>query len=188
MEGKVNMICRKCHREVPEGRFCALCGADQDPKRRRALKRANGTGTVYKLSGHRKRSWAAAKSSVIIGYFETRTAALEALNKLAGKDISDRFNMTFEDVYREWSAEHCKDLSKSSTDGYKRAYDLSESLHKRKFRDLRTKDFQPIIDGNKGKSHSTLSKIKILWTQMSDWAMREEIIYTDFAHYVKLPG
>ena len=37
------------------------------------------------------------------------------------------------------------------------------------------------------KSHSTVSKYKQLATQMSNWAMREEICVTNFAHYIKLP-
>lgn len=183
------MICRKCHREVPEGRFCVLCGADQDPppKKRRALRRPNGTGTVYKLSGRRKRPWAAAKSKVIIGYYETRTAALEAVNKLAGKDITERYNMTFEQVFREWKDEHYREVEESGKQQYDRAYDVFKSLHDKKFRTLRTADFQTVIDEHKEKSHSTVSKYKQLLTQMSKWALREEIITTNFASFVKIP-
>ena len=38
-----------------------------------------------------------------------------------------------------------------------------------------------------GKSHSTVGKYKQLITQMSNWAMREEICTTNFAKFVKLP-
>ena len=39
------MECRKCRGAIPDGsRFCALCGAEQNPvAKRKALKRANGT-------------------------------------------------------------------------------------------------------------------------------------------------
>lgn len=37
------------------------------------------------------------------------------------------------------------------------------------------------------KSHSTVSKYKQLITQMSKWAIREELITTNFASFVKLP-
>lgn len=56
--------------------------------------------------------------------------------------------------YMLCGAEHYKDLSKSSKDGYDRAYALSETLYKRKFRELRAKDFQAIIDASEGKSNS----------------------------------
>ena len=37
------------------------------------------------------------------------------------------------------------------------------------------------------KSHSTVSKYKQLITQMSQWAIREEICTTNFAKFVRLP-
>ncbi len=50
------MICRikKCGKEIPEeSSFCLYCGASQVAKKRRARKRANGEGSVYKMSGNR---------------------------------------------------------------------------------------------------------------------------------------
>ncbi|MBR3569442.1 MAG: site-specific integrase, partial [Oscillibacter sp.] len=44
-----------------------------------------------------------------------------------------------------------------------------------------------VMDAHTGKTHSTLSKYKQLLTQMSRWAMREEIVTTNFATYVRLP-
>lgn len=82
------MKCRKCRAEIPDGsKFCLSCGAKQIQEKRKTLKRANGTGTVYKLQGRRKRPWVAAKNKVVIGYYETKTAALEALNRLTGRSI-----------------------------------------------------------------------------------------------------
>ena len=52
------MQCRKCRAEIPDAsNFCNLCGAKQSLKsqRRKTAKRPNGTGTVYKLQGTRKR-------------------------------------------------------------------------------------------------------------------------------------
>ncbi len=61
------MKCKKCRGEIPDGsKFCMLCGARQEREKRKTLKRANGTGTVYKLQGRRKRPWAAAKNRTII--------------------------------------------------------------------------------------------------------------------------
>jgi len=41
------MICRKCSRTVPDGLYCAVCGAKQDMSRR-TKKRGNGQGTAIK--------------------------------------------------------------------------------------------------------------------------------------------
>lgn len=182
------MRCRKCGISIPdESKFCLSCGAKQTPGKRRPMKRPNGTGTVYKLQGRRKRPWVAAKNKVIIGYFETRTAALEALNKLAGRTIDEAYNMTFSQVFEAWKAEHYRDVTKSAQESYNHAFDLFKDLHGKKFRTLKTADFQSIIDRHMHKSYSMVSKLKQLLTQMSKWAMREEIITTNLASFVRLP-
>lgn len=182
------MKCRKCHAEIPENsKFCLACGVKQAKEPRKALKRANGTGTVYKLSGRRRRPWVAAKSKVIIGYYEKKTEALEALERLTGRDLTERYNMTFADVYDGWSAEHFKEIGPKGEETYKTAYKVFFGLHNRKFRELRTADFQAPIDAKGAISRSTAGKYKQLLTQMSQWAIREEISTTNFAKFVRLP-
>ena len=182
------MKCRKCRSEIPDGgKFCPHCGTRQDREPRKTLKRANGTGTVYKLQGRRRRPWAAAKSKTIIGYYETKTAALEALNRLAGRSLDERYNMTFADVFDAWKSEHYKEITDAGRASYNRAYDVFAPIHRKKFRELRTADFQTVLDPYMKQSHSTVSKHKQLLTQMSAWAVREELITTNFAKFVKLP-
>ena len=182
------MKCRKCRAEMPDdGKFCPYCGIRQDREPRKALKRANGTGTVYKLQGRRRKPWAAAKGNTIIGYYETKTAATEALNRLAGRSLDERYNMTFAEVFEAWKAEHYKEITDAGRASYNRAFDVFAPLHKKKFRELRTADFQAVLEPYMKQSHSTLSKHKQLITQMSAWAIREELITTNFAEFVKLP-
>lgn len=164
-----------------------MCGKKQVQERRKTAKRANGTGTVYKLSGRRRRPWIAAKNKVIIGYYERKTDAIEALEKLSGRSLDDRYNMTFSAVFDGWKEEHYKEVGKKGIEGYNRAYKVFTPLHNVKFRDLRTKDFQSVLDKYMDKSHSTVSKYKQLITQMSQWAIREEICTTNFAKFTRLP-
>lgn len=182
------MQCRKCRADIPDGgKFCPYCGTRQEREPRKALKRANGTGTVYKLQGRRRRPWIAAKNKTVIGYYETKTAALEALNRFAGRSLDERYNMTFADVFEAWKEEHYKEITDIGQASYNRAFDVFAPLHKKKFRDLRTADFQSVLDPYMKQSHSTVSKHKQLITQMSAWAMREELITTNFAKFVRLP-
>lgn len=183
------MNCVKCRAELQDGAlYCHKCGKKQTLEKKKALKRPNGSGTVYKLQGRRQRPWVAAKGKIIIGYYDTKTAALEALNRLAGQDITERYNMTFTDVYKAWKEEHYRDLTKAGQAQYDIAYkNVFCSLHDRKFRSLKTADFQAVIDQHMHKTHSTVSKYKQLITQMSKWALREEIITTNLAAFVKLP-
>ena len=183
------MICKKCKREIPsDANLCPYCGRRLAPDTRKALKRANGMGTVYKLQGQRlRRPWVAAKRRVILGYYDTKTAALEALERVAAMDLTEKYNMTFAQVFAAWKEEHYREITAAGIATYNRAFDVFKSLHERKFRALRTADFQRVMDAHAGKTHSTLSKYKQLLTQMSRWAMREEIITTNFATYVRLP-
>lgn len=182
------MVCIKCKADLPPGAiYCPMCGKKQAQEKRKALKRANGTGTVYKLHGRRTRPWVAAKNKVVIGYYSKKTDALEALERLTGKDLNERYNMTFAQVFQEWKTEHYKEIGEKGIASYDRAFQVFGPLHKKKFRDLRTGDFQSVLDIHMRKSHSTVSKYKQLITQMSQWAIREEISSTNFAKFVRLP-
>ena len=55
-----------------------MCGKKQPPKKRN---RPHGAGTVYKVSGPRRKAWAAARNKKLIGYFYTREDALKALER-----------------------------------------------------------------------------------------------------------
>lgn len=182
------MTCIKCRAELPEGAlYCPACGKKQVADARRALRRPNGAGTVYKLSGRRKRPWVAAKNRVIVGYFERKSDALAALDKLSGRSLDERYNLTFAQAFEDWRSEHYREIGDKGIESYDRAFAVCAALHGRKMRDLRTPDYQAVIDANAGKSHSTLSKYKQLMTQMGRWAVREELTTTNFATFVKLP-
>ena len=182
------MLCGKCKSKVPEGAaYCPSCGRRLSPDTRKPLKRANGMGTVYKLQGRRRRPWVAAKRRVLIGCYATKTEAAEALERVAAMDLSEKYNMTFAQVFEAWKQEHYREITKAGIATYDNSFRVFAELHNRKFRSLRTADFRRVMDAHTGKTHSTLSKYKQLLTQMSRWAMREEIVTTNFATYVRLP-
>lgn len=182
------MQCLKCKKEIPpDALFCPWCGRRQQPEARKALKRPNGTGSVYKLSGRRTRPWIATRSKVVVGYYAKKTEALEALARLQGRTLDERYNMTFADVYADWKLEHFRTIGPQGVESYTRAYDVFKPLHDKKFRTLRTADFQSIIDAHPELSYSSLSKYKQLCTQLARFAIRQEVCTTDFATFIKLP-
>lgn len=184
----MSTYCKSCKKEILDGSlFCPWCGKKQAAAPRKALKRPNGAGTVYKLSGRRAKPWVAVKNKIVVGYYEKKTDALSALEKLSGKDLDERYNMTFAEVFTKWKAEHYREIGEKGIETYERAYVIFKPLHDKKFRSLRTADFQAVIDQHMSKSHSTVNKYKQLITQMSTWAVREEICTTNFARFVKLP-
>ena len=182
------MQCIKCRAELPDGAvYCPACGKKQTSQQRKALKRPNGTGTVYKLSGRRKRPWVASKARVVIGYYETKTEALRALERVSEATVTDKYNMTFAEVYQAWNKEHYKKVGAKGKEQYERAYDVFKPLHDRKFRTLRKSDYQAVLEPHMSKSYSTVSKYKQLITQMSAWALDEDIITVNYASRVALP-
>lgn len=184
------MQCRKCREQLPEGAaFCPSCGTKQQTASKKHLKRPNGFGTIYKLSGRRRKPWAIRKDGQYLGAYETRTAALEALDKMAGTPVRDTYNYTFADVFKAWKPEHFPELTDAGRTQYEHDFDtIFKELHDRKFRELRTADFQAILDRYADRSVSTVNKYKQLLTQMGKWAMREEIVTANFASFCKLHG
>lgn len=184
-------LCKKCRAPLPENAvFCPMCGkrqAAQEPRRR--TRRPNGSGTVYKLSGRRRAPWVAVKGGEVIGYFETRTAALQELDRFACKSVSEFFNLTFSEVYERWKQEHFRRVGDKSIEGYEAAYAHCKALYGKKIRLLRTADYQAVIDAQaeKGRSRSLLEKDKLLMLKLSAWAIREEILTVNYAEYVTLP-
>lgn len=182
------MNCIKCGETLPQGAlFCPACGKRQTKIPRKSAKRPNGSGTVYRLQGRRSRPWVAAKNKVIVGYYPTKKDAVEDLERLSGQSLTERYNMTFAEVFEAWSAEHYHEVGPKAVEAYNRAFDVFAPLHDKLFRSLRTADFQAVLDPHMAKSHSTVNKYKQLLTQMSSWAIREELISTNFAKFVRLP-
>lgn len=151
-----------------------------------AQKRANGTGTVYKMAGKRAKPWAAQKSGVWVGAYPTREAATKALERLTDREITDEYNLTFRQIYERWQPEHSRKTGSSGMAGYAAAYKHCSSLYDQPFRKLRTEDFQAIITAQEeaGKSKSACEKLVQLFGQLSKWAIREGIATTNYAQFV----
>lgn len=182
------MICRntRCRAALPDDyAFCPLCGWKQTVERKARSRRPNGTGTVYRLSGGRTRPWVAKKDGVVLGYYQDRKTATEALERSQGRTLTEKINMTFAEVFTDWYAEAVRDVGDKSVEGYNVARAHFSDLDGRKFRELRTKDFQACVDAA-AQSRSMAAKMKMLVNQMSIYAVREEITVANHAQYVKI--
>lgn len=160
------------------------------------LRRANGLGTVYKLSGRRRRPWVAAINKRVIGYYEERTEALRALEGVVVNGFPDGYNDTLQDVYERWKDAHYRDLTAKGREGYEIAWKRLSPIYGRKMRSIKTIDFQKIIDAAvlkssdpanpKPLSRSGKEKIRQLCSQLCKQAMQDEIINRNFGEYIKL--
>lgn len=172
---------------MPSGaKFCPECGKKQI-QQRKYHKRPNGTGTVYKMPGNRSKPWAARRNGIYIGAWATRKEAQKALERLTDATVTDKYNMTFAQVYESWKPAHERTVSKGQMDCYTAAYKACPELHDQQFRKLRKSDFQAVIIKleESGKSKSSCEKVLQLFGQLSKWALDEEIIQTNHAKNVQ---
>ena len=189
------MQCIKCKKEIPDGSvYCNYCGKKQTAEKRRSRRRANGQGSVVKLSGKRTKPYAVTLPAQYnddgeckrsyYGYYETKTEALNALNAVISSGITDRINATLSDIYTEWSETTYKDLSEKSIKAYKTAYNQLKTLHDCKMREVKAKDVQDIVD-KLGKPESA-KKVRVLFSQLCKYAMSLDIITQNYSQFVKI--
>lgn len=161
------------------------------------MKRSNGTGNVSKLPGKRRKPWRARVTNgwnedtgtqlwTNLGTYRTRPEAEMAIGAYNKTGVIARPAMTLQDVYDEWSKEKYESgsLSKQTVDNYKAAWIHMSKLGHVKFTDLRSVHFSELQkDLSKVKSKSTVQKVRVLGTQLYDYAMDNQIVDRN---YVKL--
>lgn len=159
------------------------------------MKLPNGFGSVHKLSGKRRKPFIAQKTIgwsddgrqvyKVIGYFEKRQEALNALIEYNNNPYDLDNEITFSEVYDKWKNTKFNSISKSAINGYNAAFEISKQLHDIKFTEIKTITLQNVIDTcNKG--HGTLRKIKTLYNQLFKFAMQNDIVSKDYSTYVEI--
>lgn len=168
------------------------------------MKMPNGYGSVIKLGGKRRKPFAARITTdytVIgfnenggpitkqkykyLGYFEKRKDALECLAKYNVDPAAITNNITFEQLYEEWSNLKFEKVSKSTIINYQTVYGKCKAIYKKPFKDLRTEHFQRIIEENK---HLTMvNQYAMLFNQLYKYARKYDIEknYASFVEYPK---
>ena len=148
--------CPKCCENLPQGAiYCAFCGKKLGGTERKHLKRANGTGSVYKLPNGKY------KAVVVTGYttdetgfrhrhtrsgtFERRKDAIAALPQLMGESRPDkRRRMTFGQLYDAWLPTHR--AGKDTLNCYKAAWRYFAPVKDMRINDIDVDDLQECID------------------------------------------
>ena len=161
------------------------------------MKLPNGFGSVYKLSGRRRRPWVAAKTfgwefdekgqkvkkkQQAIGYYATRQEAMTALVQYNENPYDLNFNKTtFSEVYEKWSEEYFPTLSNaSSIRTITAAYKYCTPLYDMRIKDVRVEHLEGTIhSANVGSS--TKGRMKSLFNLMYKWAMKHELVDKNYA-------
>lgn len=157
----------------------------------------NGYGSVYKLSGKRRKPFAVRITQgwnddgtpirMYIGYYASRPEALTALAEYSENpyDLTQK-DITYKEVYDKWCKKRYLDKDESIPNPYVAAFSRSEKLHKIPFIDIRTKHIQGEIDRCE-LGYSTKKNIRILANLLSKYAIVQEIIKTNYAPLTELP-
>ena len=161
-----------------------------------AIKNPNGYGSIKKLHGKRRRPFMVTKTTgwdengkqkiQIIGYYETRSLAMMALAEFNKNPYSiDVSSITFAEVFEKWKENKFEKISKSNINGYNASFKTSQALHNVKFVEIRAKHMQDVVK-NSGKGYGSLRKLKVLFNQLFEFAMENDIVSKDYSEFVDI--
>lgn len=156
----------------------------------------NGYGSVYKLSGNRRNPYIARltvgwdenkkQQYKTIGYYPNKKSALQALSDYNKNPYDiDSASVTFEEVYERWSKEKFEKISKSNVNGYKASYAVCQSLYSMRMADIKTSHLQNVIK-TCGKNYPTLRKLRVLFNQLYQYSMANDIVKKNYSDYVDI--
>lgn len=153
------------------------------------MKLPNGYGTVYKLTGNRRRPWVVKKTidgrQRPLGYFANREEAfafLVSVNRMTpGKEI------TFSALYHAWSRRHFEAIGASSRSAYEISYKHLSPLHSLPFARLTYQQIQSALDSIEAGGYCTKKKCRVLLSQLFQYAMKNGIVETDLSRFIELP-
>ena len=168
------------------------------------MKNPNGYGSVYKLSGKRRKPWVAMtpariypgeidKKKTLIGCFATRSEAMLALSawhNTGSLAPIDKEDITLRQLYKEYiSLPRFKNLSRETQNCYHAAWKHMEQIADNKVKDLRTAHYQVPINhaSSQNKSLSTLQKIRAFEGMLCSYAVQNDIVQKNYASFVVLP-
>lgn len=154
------------------------------------MKNPNGYGSVFKLSGNRRKPWCARitvgwtdegkQQYKNIGYYEERSEAMIALAQYNNDPYDlDSNKITFAEVYEKWSEEKFPKISDSNIRGYKTSFNKCALLHKMKFKQIRKMHMQRIINEN------SQLKLKTLFSQLYQFGIENDIVEKDYSKFVE---
>lgn len=144
----------------------------------------NGNGTVYKMSGSRRKPWRAYLPATeddignfkrkTIGYYETRQEALEALTLYRLAPPPDDNGIKLDELFVRWKDSAYKNISRSSIDGYNAAWKHLSPIRKYKVVDVKTPQIQFCVDEMErvGASYSAIHKVQVLASRLEDYAIQ----------------
>jgi integrase len=160
------------------------------------MKLPNGYGTVYKLSGNRRKPWIARKTRAwtdegkqqfdIIGYYATKADALQALAEYNDNPYDlEMSRVTFSEIYERWLKDSFdEEANRSSVKNYTTAYRHSKPLHNMLMADIRPHHMQQVLDSC--NTHNAAKRVQLLYQRMYKWCIDHDAIKKNYADRLKV--
>lgn len=159
------------------------------------MKQPNGCGSIYKMSGHRRRPWRVRVTKgwneegkqiyFNVGYFATKKEGLIALSNYLENPYDIEKTITFSELYEKWFKEKEKNHTKKNMDVYALAFRFCESLHNKPLNEIKKSHLQAIFD-NLDKSYAMKVRIKSFLNQMFNFAIENDVINKNYVSFVEL--
>lgn len=216
--------CPECNRQISSAALCCPgCGYPINqsavvPKKKkksvRSTRRANGYGTVYRLSGNRRNPWVAAvttgwelneKTGRVrqiqkpIGYFPTESKANIALDQYNENpyELTSKIT-TVSDLYEHWTDEYFEEIDSSAIRTVQAAWQYVHSefktlnsctLSPQQIKNLINNSYKIDDKGKKvSSSDNTKSRLKSIFNLMYDYAVLANLVQYNPARQFTLKG
>ena len=153
------------------------------------------------MSGKRRKPWIVQKTIgwewdeakgkniqklIPIGYAATRAEGIQMLAEYNNNPFDIKASkITFQEVYERWSKEKFPTISDSNVKGYEASYKVCGTLYNKVFKEMKLADLQFVVD-TCGKNYPTLKKLKSLFSQLYDYAMKNDICNKDYSKFVDI--
>ncbi len=157
------------------------------------MKLPNGYGSVYKLSGNRRRPWVVKKSvqgkQKAIGYFDSQENALAFLIEYnRDPSLLSPSKTTFAEIYLLWKAKKFPRIKESTRKGYENSYRHCQRLHSMIFIDIRLGHLDEVINDIRDAKagYCTQKKVRVFIEQLYGYAAKYDLVTRDYAQYIEI--
>ncbi|MCI8272696.1 MAG: site-specific integrase [Clostridia bacterium] len=160
------------------------------------MRNPNGFGCVFKLNGNRRKPYVARITTgwtdegkqqyKNIGTFSHYKEAVQALADYHTNPYNlDTARITLSEVYEKWSKDKYPKISISMVRSYKNAYKSCEPLYNEPLCSIKKFQMQELIN-NSGKTYSGRERMKMLFSQLFNFGIENDIVSKNYSNYVDL--
>lgn len=146
------------------------------------MRRGNGEGSIFKLSGKRRKPWAVRVTTgytddgkqqyKYIGYYGTKTEAKNAMREYIINPFNlDHKNTKLEHVFNRWIK--TSDLAETTLRSYVSAFNQAKTLHNINMRDIKAVHLEHVMEEMKPHMRSVF---KNAIGRTYDYAIKHEIV------------